>query len=55
MHQIRATLAHLERPVVGDLLYGSDRALGRHLLHATEIRVAGLHASSPPPREVTEP
>jgi 23S rRNA pseudouridine1911/1915/1917 synthase len=55
MHQIRATLAHLQRPVVGDLLYGSDRALGRHLLHATEIRVGELRAASPPPREVTEP
>lgn len=49
MHQIRATLAHLGHPVVGDRLYGSSRELDRHLLHAVSIRVLEFEASAPVP------
>jgi 23S rRNA pseudouridine1911/1915/1917 synthase len=49
MHQIRVSLAHLGHPVVGDVLYGSSRELGRHLLHATEIRIEDFSARSSPP------
>lgn len=48
-HQIRATLAHLGFPVVGDLLYGSDAELDRHLLHAESIRIGDFAASAPVP------
>jgi 23S rRNA pseudouridine1911/1915/1917 synthase len=52
MHQIRVTLAHMGHPLLGDRIYGSDRDLGRHLLHATEIDIEGFRAESPPPPEV---
>jgi 23S rRNA pseudouridine1911/1915/1917 synthase len=51
-HQIRVTLAHLGHPVLGDRPYGSNLALGRHLLHAAEIRIEGFSAGSPVPREI---
>lgn len=51
-HQIRATLAHLEQPVVGDAIYGSRGEQTRHWLHATSIRIGGFEASSPPPPEL---
>jgi len=41
MHQIRAHLAHLGHPVVGDLVYGGAAAelagVSRHLLHALRL------------------
>ncbi len=46
MHQIRATLAHLGHPLLGDREYGSTRELGRHLLHATFISTLGFDAAS---------
>ncbi len=49
MHQIRASLAALGHPVVGDAVYGSKARLPRHLLHATELRLLELHAQSTPP------
>lgn len=54
MHQIRISLAHLGHPVVGDVLYGSSRELGRHLLHATEIRIEDFSARSSPPAVVLD-
>jgi 23S rRNA pseudouridine1911/1915/1917 synthase len=45
-HQIRAVLAHLGHPVIGDTLYGSSTALGRHLLHAESIELGGFSARS---------
>ena len=57
-HQLRAHLAHLGHPIVGDRRYGSDRDLGRRfLLHAAELTlphpVTGepLRCDSPPPPE----
>lgn len=51
-HQIRASLAHIGHPVVGDALYGSTTRLPRHLLHAERIRIGDFAASSPPPPEL---
>jgi 23S rRNA pseudouridine1911/1915/1917 synthase len=52
-HQIRATLAHLGHPIVGDVVYGSPRPLPgdgpRHLLHAASVRVGTFAATAPPP------
>jgi 23S rRNA-/tRNA-specific pseudouridylate synthase len=50
-HQIRAVLAHLGHPVLGDVLYGSPLELGRHLLHAESIELGALTAHSPVPAE----
>ena len=47
-HQIRATLAHLGHAIVGDQRYGSPVDCGRHLLHATRLRIGKFEASSPP-------
>lgn len=63
MHQIRAHLAFLGHPVVGDLLYGGPAAavpgLERHFLHAAAVgfeRPEGGRArvESPLPRELEE-
>jgi 23S rRNA pseudouridine1911/1915/1917 synthase len=51
-HQIRATLAALGHPIVGDERYGSAVRLGRHLLHATGIRIESFAADSPAPPEI---
>jgi len=51
-HQIRATLAHLGHPVVGDRLYGSPEAVPRHLLHAHVLRIDTFEATAPPPPEL---
>jgi 23S rRNA pseudouridine1911/1915/1917 synthase len=42
-HQIRAHFAAMGHPLLGDALYGGDRAagLGRHALHASAIRWGG--------------
>ena len=56
MHQIRAHLAHLGCPILGDLRYGSTQKTARGLLlHATELSVPHpvtqelVCAKSPPP------
>ena len=51
-HQIRASLAHLGHPVVGDTLYGSEEVLGRHLLHAWSLTLDDFEACAPPPPEL---
>jgi 23S rRNA pseudouridine1911/1915/1917 synthase len=61
-HQVRAHLAAIGHPLVGDLLYGGPPApeLGRHFLHASAIAfrhpTSGeeLAFSSPLPRELEE-
>jgi 23S rRNA-/tRNA-specific pseudouridylate synthase len=50
-HQIRAVLAHLGHPILGDAVYGSPLALERHLLHAERIELGGFAARSPVPPE----
>jgi 23S rRNA pseudouridine1911/1915/1917 synthase len=48
LHQIRATLAHLGHPIVGDVAYGAPAgAASRHLLHAARVEVADVAAASP--------
>jgi len=54
-HQIRASLAHLGFPVVGDSLYGSTTVLPRHLLHARSVRWEDFAAEAPPPPELVAP
>lgn len=51
-HQLRATLAHLGHPVIGDRLYGSSEVLGRHWLHASRFKLGGFEARSEPPPEL---
>lgn len=54
-HQIRATLAHLGHPVVGDRVYGPSTDEARHWLHAAYIELAGFEARSNPPASLTLP
>ena len=54
-HQIRASLAHIGFPVVGDALYGSTTRLARHLLHAQSLRWEDFAAEAPPPPELVAP
>ncbi len=51
-HQIRATLATLGHPIVGDRVYGSTAALDRHLLHAASLAWDDFAAESEPPAEL---
>lgn len=50
-HQIRATLAELGHPVLGDRLYGSSAPLARHLLHAASIAFDDFAAEAALPAE----
>ncbi len=52
MHQIRASLAELGHPIVGDRLYGSPLECGRHWLHACSLRLGSFEARSEPPAEL---
>jgi 23S rRNA pseudouridine1911/1915/1917 synthase len=51
-HQIRATLAHLGHPVVGDAVYGPPTEEPRHWLHARSIHLGSLTVESEPPRQL---
>jgi 23S rRNA pseudouridine1911/1915/1917 synthase len=68
LHQIRATLAHLGHPVVGDAIYGgalepSEEEPGaaearrpiRQMLHAAEVALDDdIHAAAPDPPDFAE-
>lgn len=48
-HQIRAGLAHLGHPLVGDTLYGAKPSEGGARLHAARVEVDGLEAACTAP------
>lgn len=53
LHQIRAMMAHLGHPLVGDRRYGAPE-LGwadRHMLHASSLQVDELDVQSPEPED----
>lgn len=54
LHQIRATMAYLGHPIVGDAHYGARLAAPRPMLHAAYLALAGLHAESPLPADFQE-
>jgi len=48
LHQIRASLAHLGHPLLGDAAYGAPEGFAaRHLLHAARVAVDDVAAESP--------
>jgi 23S rRNA pseudouridine1911/1915/1917 synthase len=60
LHQVRATLAHLGTPVLGDREYGpgtgseptaDPSGAGRQLLHAAELAFDEIRATSPDPAD----
>jgi 23S rRNA pseudouridine1911/1915/1917 synthase len=57
LHQIRATLAALGHPVLGDRVYGGAWAQAsglRHLLHAAALELDPVRAASPDPPDLAE-
>jgi 23S rRNA pseudouridine1911/1915/1917 synthase len=50
-HQLRAHLAALGHPIVGDALYGGPPG-PRCLLHARRLAVLGLHLEAPVPADL---
>jgi len=54
LHQIRASLAHLGHPVLGDHAYGAPASphARRHLLHAAYVAYRDVEAESPDPPDL---
>ncbi|HWB54304.1 MAG TPA: RluA family pseudouridine synthase [Tepidisphaeraceae bacterium] len=52
LHQIRAMMAHIGHPVLGDKTYGqNDPDVPRQMLHARSIRIEEIYAESPEPED----
>jgi 23S rRNA pseudouridine1911/1915/1917 synthase len=54
LHQIRATLAHLGHPLLGDRRYATAAIASeapRHMLHATHVRFEEIEARAPMPAD----
>jgi 23S rRNA-/tRNA-specific pseudouridylate synthase len=54
LHQIRASLAHLGHPVLGDERYGATAGRAgatRHMLHAAEVRFEEVTGAAPDPED----
>lgn len=54
LHQIRATLAHIGHPLLGDQRYAGAviaSAAPRHMLHATHVRIDEIEAHAPDPAD----
>jgi 23S rRNA-/tRNA-specific pseudouridylate synthase len=48
LHQIRASLAFLGHPLLGDVAYGArEGGAARHLLHASKVAIEDVVAESP--------
>ncbi|MFZ9880452.1 MAG: RluA family pseudouridine synthase [Phycisphaerales bacterium] len=54
-HQIRAGLAHLGHPLVGDGLYGARNTAGGVRLHALRVEVDGIATEAPAPVWIVGP
>ena len=57
LHQIRATLAHLGAPVLGDARYASPEVAARaprQLLHAASLRFEEIEVSAPDPPDFAQ-
>ena len=57
LHQIRAVFSQLGHPVLGDRLYGDERAFPgvlRHMLHAAYLELPMLEAHSPDPEDFSD-
>jgi 23S rRNA pseudouridine1911/1915/1917 synthase len=60
LHQIRATLAHIGHPLVGDATYGAQESAAgppgvpRHLLHATRLAFEEVDVESSEPEDFLE-
>jgi len=55
LHQVRASLAHIGHPLLGDTAYGAAPTPGisRHMLHAARIAWLDIQAQSPTPPDFT--
>jgi len=53
LHQVRASLAWLGHPLLGDPTYGGERSpwAPRHLLHASHLAFGPVQAASPDPED----
>lgn len=56
LHQVRVTMAHLGRPLLGDRAYGGPMRVGaieipRVMLHARRLQFEDVVAEAPPPRD----
>ncbi len=55
LHQIRASLAHLGHPVLGDVAYGAPEGVApRHLLHAARVAIEDVVVESPDAADFAE-